>query len=99
MPPKLSEPETMGVYERGTGSPEQLRRILQEIADAYGCDEHGEAGRAAQRPVGQALDDHAEHGADEHGQQHGDRPGQTQVRHGEQGYVAADHDDVAVGES
>ena len=71
---------------------------MQEIADAYGGYEHREAGRGAQRLVRQALDYHAQHRADHHGQQHAHPPGQAQRAHGQQRDIAAHHDHVAVGE-
>ena len=71
---------------------------MQEVAHADGGDKHCEAGRRAQRLIGQTLDHNAEHRTDDDREQDGYDVGQSQIEHRAKRDVAADHDDVAVGE-
>ena len=81
----------------GVGSPQKLGSVLEEVAHADGGDEHRQGGSLPQGLVGQALDDHAQHGAHQHGQQHPHQGRQAVGGRGEEAYVGAHHDDVAVG--
>ena len=80
------------------GAPDQQRAVLEEVAHADGRNQHGERRRFPQRLIGQPLDDNAQRGAHRHRQHNGNQLRQTEVLHGAEGDIRADHDDVAVGE-
>ena len=93
----------------GGGGEEQDGDVLQEHRHADGGDERRELRGVAEGAVGEALDDHPEHGGGDHGgDEHGggDTRGgavggggeQAEGGGGEDADVGADHEDVAVGE-
>ena len=81
---------------------EDLAGILQQQRHADGGDEDVERGRAAQRPIGELLNRHAEQRAADHrGQQHGEAAPHRVLRHEFAGIVAderPDHEHVRVRE-
>ena len=72
-----------------------LNRIKNKTV---GQGQHGTARCLTQRLVRQPLDDHAQHRADNHGNQNAKQGGHAPVLRGTEGNVRANHDDVAVRE-
>jgi len=99
-----------GKIDRGKHGRKRARRrakkhlagILEEQRDADGGDEDVERGRAAERPVGQALDGHAQHGATDHCDEEDDQAAPDRalgdVLAGIVADEGADHEDIGVGE-
>ena len=98
--------ERVVVLERG--AEHQLHRVGDEERDAEGADQRRDPRRVAQRPVGEALDRDAEHGAAGHRGER-DQDQQQPDRHDRVGRAAeqleraeaderAHHEHVAVGE-
>ena len=99
---QLPEPEIAPVDERrgeglGVRAPDHQRDVLQQVAHADGRDQYGQGGCLAQGPVGEALDRHAQHGTEHHGQQDRKHRGNSPVLQAAERDIRADHDDVAVG--
>ena len=72
--------------------------LLQQVADADGGNQNSQGRGFPQRPVGHPFDHNAQYGTDDHRKYNGKNrvhPGSTE---GEEYDVAADHDDIAVGE-
>ena len=82
----------------GAGAPDQLRCILQEVADTDGGDQHRETRNAPQGLVGQSLDQHAQKRTHDDGRQNTHRRGKSQIARYAVGHISAHHDHVAVGE-
>ena len=80
-----------------TGAHQQLRRILQEEGHADGRDQQRDAGRTAQRGVGDLFDHHAQQGAGNDGGANSRHRAKAQLVHHEPGHVRAHHNDIAVG--
>ena len=107
---QLAADDRSEVY--GVSAEQDLSRVLQKVAHADGGDQHRQASSLAQWPVGQSLDDHAQHCAYRHGNQHrhqrrsssgkgrGGIPQQAASGKGRniKGYIGTHHDDVAMGE-
>ena len=82
----------------GVGGPGQLGHLLQQIADADRCDQDGQRRGLAQGAVGDALYRDAEQRADHHRQDDGQHRVHACRAEGKKDNIAADHDDIAVGE-
>ena len=80
------------------GLPQQQGGVLEKITHADGGNENGQRGGLPQGFVGQPLNDHAQNGAYDHGQQHTHQRRQAELAGGEEADIGAHHDDVAMGE-
>ena len=96
----------MGAQRLDSGALADEHVVLQRERHADGADERREPLRAAQRPVGEALDRPAvdrgeQHGDDQHQekrQRHPGDAGAAEDREGDDGHERADHVNLAVGE-
>ena len=74
------------------------RHLLQKVADADGRNQDGQRRGLTQRAVGDALDRNAQNGADDHRKDNGQHGVHTRRAKSKEHNIAADHDNVAVGE-
>ena len=82
----------------GVGGPGQLGHLLQKVADADGRDQDSQGRCFTQRAVSDALDRDAEHRADDHRKDDGQHRVHARRAESKEDDIAADHDDIAVGE-
>ena len=82
----------------GVGRPSQLGHLLQKVADADGRNQDGQRRGLTQRAVGDALNRNAQNGADDHRKDNGQHGVHTRRAKGKEHNIAANHDNVAVGE-
>ena len=91
-------PVTTEVKALGVGGPGQLGHLLQQIADTDGRNQHRQRRRFTQGAVSHALDRDAQNGADHHREHDGQNGVHTRRAKRKKDNIAADHDDIAVGE-
>ena len=82
----------------GVGRPSQLGHLLQKVADADGRNQDGQRRGLTQRAVGDALNRNAQNGADDHRKDNGQHGVHNRRAKGKEHNIAANHDNVAVGE-
>ena len=87
----------IGRDDLSTGPHDELCGVLQEEGDADGRDQQRDAGRAAQRGVGDLFDHDAQQRADDDGGADGGHRAETKLVHHEPRHVRAHHNDIAVG--
>ena len=80
------------------GGPDQQRRILQEVRNADGRDQHRQRRRHAQRLVGKSLNNNTERGADNNSQHNAHPRRPAEIGGSAEAHVAAYHDNIAVRE-
>ena len=80
------------------GGPDQQRRILQEVRNADGRDQHRQRRRHTQRLVGKSLNNNTERGADNNSQHNAHPRRPAEIGGSAEAHVAAYHDNIAVRE-